>query len=402
MKITKTFIKGLAKPDREQWHWDDQTPGFGLRVWPSGKAVFVLRYRTAAGTQRKLTIGDARIMDPDEARDRARKAMVEVRDGNDPQKDRAVVRKAETIEELCREYMEVQKAHLKPSSYEQAEILNRVHIVPQFGKVKVVELRAEEVERWHRQFTGRGKYAANHAVHQLSHALTWARDVKGWITKNPLTGFRYYRPERRQHILTPQEMRALLAELDRGSNRLWSSRFLFKLLLLTGLRLREWSMAEWSQYNDVMGTLTLPPERTKTGYRVVQLGDEVRIILRQMKSHPKAHERWIFPNEKGTGPTLRCSSVWKLVKKNAGLGNVRLHDLRHTFASYSLLSGANIKEVQRMLGHSSIKSTDRYVGVFDDTIQAAQDVAAKTIRNIAITGHLPTRAAASHALTVAK
>jgi integrase len=402
MKITKTFVKGLAPTDREQWFWDDNAPGFGLRVWPSGRAVFVLRYRTAAGTQRKMTIGDARIMDPDEARDRARKAMVEVRDGSDPQKERAVVRKADTVEDLCREFLEMQKAHLKPSSYELAEGAFRIHIIPQFGKIKVMELRIEEVERWHRQFTSKGRYAANRAVRQLSHALTWARDTKGWITKNPLSSFRYYRPERRQHILTPEEMRALMAELDRGSTRLWSSRFLFKLLLLTGLRLREWSLAEWSQYNDVMGTLTLPPERTKTGYRVVQLGDEVRIILRQMRSHPKAHDRWIFPNELGTGPTLRCSSVWKLVKANAGLGNIRLHDLRHTFASYSLLSGANIKEVQKMLGHSSIKSTDRYIGVFDDSIQAAQDVAAKTIRSIALTGRLPSRTDAAHPFSVAK
>lgn len=402
MKITKTFIKGLAPSDREQWFWDDTAPGFGLRVWPSGRAVFVLRYRTAAGTQRKLTIGDARIMDPDEARDRARKAMVDVRDGQDPQKDRAVVRKADTIEELCREFLEMQKAHLKPSSYEVAEGAFRNHVIPQFGKTKVIELRVEEVERWHRQFTGKGRYAANRAVHQLSHALTWARDTKGWISKNPLKGFRYYRPERRQHVLTPEEMRALLATLDRGSNRLWSAPFLFKLLLLTGLRLREWSLAEWSQYNDVMGTLTLPPDRTKTGYRVVQLGDEVRVILRQMRSHPRAHERWIFPNEKGTGPTRYSSSVWKLLKEKAGLSNVRVHDLRHTFASYSLLSGANIKEVQKMLGHSSIKSTDRYIGVFDDSIQAAQDVAAKTIRSIALTGKLPSRTTTEHPLTAVK
>ena len=165
MKITKTFIKGLEPTPGERWFWDDTVPGLGLRVWPSGKAVFVLRYRTAAGTQRKLTIGDARIMDPDDARDRARKSMVAVRDGADPQKERAVVRKAETVEELCREWLEYQKAHVRKSTYVGADVSFRVHLNPVIGNVKLVELRIEDVERWHRQFSDKGRYAANRAVH---------------------------------------------------------------------------------------------------------------------------------------------------------------------------------------------------------------------------------------------
>jgi len=391
VKINKSYLKTLARPDKETWIKDDAIANLWLRVWPSGKAVWVLRYRTAAGTMRKLVIGDSGTMDPDEAHDRARKATVAIRDGTDPQKDRAVIRRAEDIEGLGKEWLAHQRVHVRDSTYTGYDLAFRIHLNPKFGKVRLHELTSEEVERWHRQYKEGGRYAANSAVHTLSQALTWAQERRGWITKNPLKDFQYFTAQKRQHVLTATQIKDLIAAMDSHTPRRWAGPYLVKMLLFTGLRLREWALADWSQYDDAMGTLTLPEARTKTGARTVQLGDEARIILRQIKSHPQAHKVWIFPNsmKNSDGPMAFPHSYWTALRDRAGLPRLRIHDLRHTFASYALKAGANIKEVQQMLGHSSIKSTDRYVGVFDDQIQQAQSRTAQALMKVALTGQFP-------------
>jgi hypothetical protein len=385
MKLTKTAIRNMTPPAKETWHCDDKLPGFGLRVWPTGKAMFVLRYRTLAGTHRKLIIGDARALDPDEARDLARKKLVAVREGRDPQKERTVLKQAETIDDLATAWLARQKGHVKATTYRGATISWNVHIKPKFGSVKLRELTRDEVSDWHQ--THRRKFAANAAVQELTAALTWAQETKGWLTKNPLKKFRYYANRRRQMVLTPEQIKSLIAALNSETPRRWAAPYLFKLLLFTGLRLREWSMAEWSQFSDTTGTLTL--HDSKTGPRTVQLGEDARIILRQIRSQPKAHDRWIFPNSTSPGPLKFPHSYWNAVRVRVGLPSLRVHDLRHTYATYGLLAGANMKEVQQMLGHRSIKTTERYVGIFDTALQATQGRVSKAILDIALTGQLP-------------
>lgn len=387
MKITKQTIKDIGIPERETWIWDSTLPGFGLRVWPSGRAVYVLRYRTSAGTQRKLTLGDARVMTPDEARDRARKAVVDARDGADPQRERDRRRNSETIADLCAAYTEHQKPHIKPTSRKALDVSFRCHIVPAFGKVKCSELTLEAVSKWHRQ--QRAQYAANKAIIHLSAALNWACDVMEWIPKNPIRKFRYYKGQKRQMILTPDQMRDLLAAIESTYTPRWAAPYLIKIIMITGLRLREWAAAEWWQYNDAAGTLTLPHEKSKTGARTVQLGEDARIMLRQIRSHPLASDTWIFPNMKADEPLLFPHPFWYKVIDKAGLKGLRIHDLRHTFASYSLMTGSTLKEVQEMLGHTQITTTSRYLGVFDEAVQRAQTRSARAILNVALTGHLP-------------
>lgn len=387
MKITKATLKDVGTPDREIWIWDSTMPGFGLRVWPSGRAVYVLRYRTETGTQRKITIGDARTMYPDEARDRARLAIVATKDGKDPQGERARLRHSETIADLVRSYMEYRKPRVKHWSQVNAEASFRNHILPAFGTVKCSELMCDMVAQWHSKQSKR--FAANMAVKHLTAALNWAVDVMGWIPSNPIKTFKYYPEQKRQHILTPKQMHDVLAQIDAQVTRCWAAPYLFKVLMLTGLRLREWASAEWSQYSDNMGTLYLPEDKSKTGERTVQIGEEVRILLRQIRSHPLCDDRWIFPNMKNDGPMLWPQNLWRVITTRAGLPKLRLHDLRHTYATYSLGSGATLREVQDMLGHSQIGTTSRYLGVFDSSVKKAQNKAALMILSAATTGEFP-------------
>lgn len=383
MKITKTYLKNLEKPATEQWIWDDSLPGFGLRVWPSGRAVYVLRYRTAGGTQRKLTINDARVMDPDDARDEARRLLVVIRDGKDPQKARSEARQAHTVQDLRDAYIEHQKVKVKPATLALNKRLWRIHLIPAFGSTKVPELTLEQVERWFQKMAAK-KRTANQSITQLKAAVNWAV-ARGWTKTNPLTAFEMYPNMKRQLILKPEQVKQLVIALDRTETSIWCLPYLYKLLLFTGLRLREWAHAEWSWYSDDMQTLSLPD--SKTGARVVQLGDDAVAIIRQLASHPKRHRRWMFPNSVG-GPVDYSYKYWEDVRAEIGLPNLRVHDLRHTYASYALTQ-ANIKEVQQMLGHASVVTTERYLHVFDDSLQAAQTRAGSFISQLAITGQRP-------------
>lgn len=398
MKITKTTLKSVQPSDKDQWIWDSTLPGFGVRVWPTGRAVYVVRYRTGGGTQRKLTIGDARVMDPDAAREEARRLMGVVREGNDPQKQRSDARAAHTVEDLSRDYLEHQKATVKGSTLDLNRRLWRIHLIPAFGSTKITELSLEQVERWHRKM-GAKKRTANQCVTQLKAAMNWAVG-RGWARKNPLRAFSMYPNLKRQLILQPAQVQQLFVALERTPTTVWSLPYLYKLLMFTGLRMNEWAKAEWSWYSDEMQTLSLPD--SKTGARVVQLGDDAVGLIRQLRAHPRAHRRWMFPNSKGE--PVDCSyKYWDEVRTAIGLPNLRVHDLRHTYASYALTQ-VNIKEVQQMLGHASVVTTERYLHVFDDALQAAQSKAGALMSQLAITGQRPNppEKKAARRLTVVK
>jgi site-specific recombinase XerD len=391
MRITKTSLKALAPRASDYVEWDDALPGFGVRVWPSGKQTYVLMYRTAGGTQRKMTLGQTASMTPDEARDRARKAMVNVRDGQDPHRDKLDRRTADTVAELHEAFMEVysQPRVKKNTEYVYGRLWKQ-YLLPRFGREKIAEVTRDALVKFHGELVDHPR-TANMCLGVMRVAMNIAVE-KGWITKNPALKMKQYPERRRQMILTPEQMRALLAALDRQPPRRWASVMLYKLLLFTGLRLREWSCAEWSWVNEEAGTLSLPD--TKTGARTVHFGDEVRIILRQIKSHPEAHKVWVFPNETREGPLMHPYNCWDDVVIETGLKGLRMHDLRHTYASYSLMSGANIKEVQQMLGHKTLRTTERYVGVFDEAIRSAQSRTASAMMDVATSGQLPVRGAA--------
>ncbi|OXE37457.1 MAG: hypothetical protein CGW95_01525 [Phenylobacterium zucineum] len=391
MKITKNSLKALEPRAKDYVVWDDALPGFGVRIWPTGKQTYVLMYRTAGGTQRKMTVGQAAVMTPDEARDRARKALVDVRDGQDPHRDKIDRRTAETVADLHRAFMEVySQPRVKKNTEEVYGRLWRQYLLPRFGREKLAEVTREALTKFHGELVDHPR-TANMALGVMRVALNIAVE-RGWIAKNPALKMKQYPERRRQMVLTPEQMRALLAAMDRQPPRRWASVFLYRLLLFTGLRLREWAKAEWSWINLDAGMMSLPD--TKTGARVVHFGDEVRVILLQIKSHPLSSKVWVFPNEGHTGPLTHPYNCWDDIVADTGLKGLRMHDLRHTFASYSLLSGANIKEVQQMLGHKTLRTTERYVGVFDETIRSAQSRTASTLMDAAMSGKLPGRVTA--------
>lgn len=368
MKITRQTIKSITPSPVDQWAWDSTVPGFGVRVRPSGTATYVLRYRTTSGTQRKYTIGSADVMSPDEARDRARKLVIDARDGKDPQSDKVTNRHSKSLADLSKAFLEARKPYWKPASYLSYEAAWRNHILPKFGNMKLRDFTADHAEKIMRDL-GERKARANMVLQTLATAFNWAV-AHHWIDQTPVAKVKGYKQVRRQTILKSAQIKDVLHSLDTMSFDAWSAPYLFKALLFSGLRLTEWSMAEWVWYDADNQTLDIPD--TKTGSRTVHVGSTVSDILSDVSQHPRAHKKWIFPNRDGTGPLKWAYKSWCTFRRHMGLDRVRLHDLRHTFATYSLANGASIRDVQHQLGHANIAMTARYLGLMDNGMKSAQ------------------------------
>lgn len=333
--------------------WDDRLPGFGVRVTSGGHRSYVIRYRTEARTDRLMTIGRVSEMHPEDARHLAQERFREIRQGLDPKADRDKRRDAPTMAQLAARFIAEHSVKKRASTAVNYEIAFRLHVLPRMGTMKVRDVSEEDVEKMHREM-GETPIAANRAVAALSKAFSLAERWR-WRDRgtNPCDFVEDYPEETRQRILTPEEV-ARLWEVLRGSNSVASP--LFKLLLLTGCRTAEWRLALWSWVDLDAGTLSLPDRASKTGQRVVSLAPEVVSLLDAL---PRASV-YVLPGETG-GPMKGHQKAWRAIRKAAGLDDVRIHDLRHTFGSWAHRNGMSLKAVADLLGHKQLSTSERYI-----------------------------------------
>lgn len=382
MKLTKRLIEATHPAAKEVWVWDSVLPSFGLRVHPTGTKTFVVRYRTASNTQRKLTIGRTDTFDDvDTARDLARAALAKARDGGDPAKDKTDKRKSASMADLKERHLTLHAAKLKESTRKNYEILWRLHILPKMGSLRVADVTTADVYERHAEM-GETPINANRMLEVLQKAFAIAENL-GWRPRgtNPCAQVQDYPENERQRILTTDEISKLFTALDDLQAKTPTKRHLcnlIRLLMLSGLRVSEWSCAEWSWFSDNMGTLALPD--SKTGARIVHLSDAVCAMLRDMKKD--GHERWIIPNYDATNPLRYPFQQWDTIRNALGLDDVRLHDLRHTVGSLGHMNGLSQREVADMLGHKQMKTTERYLHTYDARKREAANKASDYILNL--------------------
>ena len=333
--------------------WDDRLPGFGVRVTKGGSRSYVIRYRTEARTDRLMTIGRVADMHPDDARELARERFKEIRHGADPKADRDKRRDAPTVNDLASRFIAEHSVKKRASTAVNYELGFRLHVLPRMGSMKVRDVSEEDVEKMHREMI-QTPIAANRVVAALSKAFNLAERWK-WRARgtNPCEFVEDYPEETRQRILTPDEV-ARLWDVLQGSNSVAAP--LFKLLLLTGCRTGEWRLALWSWLDLDAATLSLPDRASKTGQRVVSLAAEVVQILSAL---PRSSV-YVLPGETG-GPMKGHQKAWRAIRKSAGLDDVRIHDLRHTFGSWAHRNGLGLKAVADLLGHKQLSTSERYI-----------------------------------------
>jgi integrase len=375
MRLTEKRIRDAKADGTEAFLWDDEVPGLGVRVRASSKS-YVLRYRVGGGrraTQRRSALGKCSVLLLADARAMAREYLLEVAKGGDPFGNRRAKRDAPTVTNLLDRYLsDHARPHKKPRSVEEDERLIRLHLSPALGRRKVAEVTRDEIDRWHKSMKATPG-AANRARALLSKAMNLA-EVWGWRPdgSNPV---RHIKPFKEsdgvERFLSPAELRAL-GEALRGFEAEGGSPYAaaaIRFLALTGARRSEVLSLRWDYVDFEEVRLNLPD--SKTGKKAIPLNAAALAVLAAL---PRiVGNPHVFPGGKDDGHIVDLKRPWMLVRKRAGLGDVRLHDLRHSFASLGAGSGMGLPVIGALLGHKEARTTQRYAHLSDDPLRAASE-----------------------------
>jgi len=415
-RLTKRVVDGAAPAEGLYRLWDAELKGFGLKVTPSGAKTYVIAYRAGGGrggTKKEYTLGRHGALTPEQARDDARRLLAEVAQGGDPQGDRAKRRGEMNVADLCDLYLTEGTATKKASTLATDRGRITSHIKPVLGKKSVSSVTASDVERFMRAVAD-GK-TAKEPVKLGKRAVRHVKGGKGTATRtvgllggifsfavrhglradNPVTGVTRYKDGRCERFLSAAELgklgEALAAEEAEGGNRLGLA--VIRLLITTGARKGEIEGLRWDEIDFERSALRL--RDSKTGAKVVAIGAPALAVLAQVQKLAKAAQAeaekeakakgqpvpkpspWAFPAGRGSeGHWIGTPKLWAKVKKAAGLGDVRLHDLRHTYASLAVgaAGGAqSLAVIGKLLGHADVRTTARYAHLGDDPLRQAAD-----------------------------
>lgn len=380
MRLTKRFVENatVTGKGRESWYMDDEVRGLGLRVWKTGDKLvrsYALRYRKN-GPPRKLKIGDASRMSLDQARKEARRLLAMVDRGEDPIAQREDDRQAPTVADLVERYLKYHTSRNK-SRDQTARIIKR-YVLPALGKKKVADVTRPDVESLKHSITSAGKpIAANRVLAILSSMMTYAEEV-GWRLErsNPCRRVRRNPENKRERYLTTAELERLGAALNAAEGKEHPSALAaIRLLLLTGCRKGEILTLRWEHVDLQRGLLLLPD--SKTGAKTVPLGAPAVALLNgltRVEGNP-----YVCWGERPGGHLIGLYRAWNRLREAAGLADLRIHDLRHSFASVGAGSGLGLPIIGRLLGHATPITTARYAHLADHPVQRAADAIAGEI-----------------------
>jgi integrase len=398
-KLTKRTVDAAKVEEKRYVLWDSEISGFGLRVSPSGKKTYVLKYRVGggrAGRVRWAVIGTHGNITPDQARDIARTWAADVAQGGDPAAIKAEARKAPTVKELMESYLSDHVARKNKASTE-ADVRRMVSkiILPALGKLKVADVTRGDIARFHNGLAS-APYQANRALAALSKAFNlaevWGMRPDG---SNPCQKVERFKEKARERFLSAAEFQALGEALSKAereplpvTDKTGKERLLrinpqairaIRLLIFTGARVGEILSLRWEYIDKDAGRANLPD--SKTGKKVIQLPPPALEVLEGI-DQPESGEGFVIRGGDGTDhdtPLVNLKDPWGAIRTAAGLDGVRLHDLRHAFASIAVSGGLSLPMIGALLGHRETKTTQRYGHLSDDPQKAAADLIASRI-----------------------
>lgn len=376
--LTNHFVRTATCPagKGKTEFFDARQKGFLLEVRASGGKTFYQRYSDDHGRKRQLKIGPADVLSLDQARQKAKAILAQVHLGDDPQVKRQEKRAILTLTELVQQHY-LPHAQRTKRSWKTDEIMLRVHILPALGTKPVDTITAEQIAALSQRMTAKG-YAAgttNRIVILLRYIFNLARRWKILgVTDNPTADLTLAPTQHRERFLTAEEVQALRNALREDENQIAAQAIW--LLLLTGARRNEITHAKWEYIDWQRKTLLVP--LSKSGKpRLISLNPPALALLKTIA--PVPGNPFIFPSPITGEPSPSLHYPWVRIRDRAGLKDMRLHDLRHSFASFLVNNGQSLYVVQQLLGHTQVRTTQRYAHLAQETLAQAVELAGNVI-----------------------
>jgi integrase len=343
--------------------------GFELKLTPKGKIVYRVDYRIN-GRRRWLTIGNSGTT-PEQARALAAQALQTVATGNDPAETVAEQKHGVTVAELAVRYLDTHAATKKKarSANEDARLIEKL-INPAFGKRKLASITRADVAKLHHDMR-ETPYQANRVLTLLRKMMNLA---ESWglrpINSNPCTHIEKFKEEKRRRFLDADELSRLgsaLKEAEEAGREPVQALAAIRLLIFTGARLNEVLAAKWAYIKHDRGVLELPD--TKTGFKQIPLSTPALEVIDNLPIVPE--NDYLIPGWKPGAHYVGLQDVWERIRAAAGLNDVRIHDLRHTFASVGAMSNLGLPIIGGLLGHTNAATTQRYAHLQVDPLHNA-------------------------------
>lgn len=376
-KISKRTVDALQPGDRDRYLWDDVQTGFGLKVTPAGRKVFILQYRIGgrAGRTRRLTLGALGKITPDAAREDAKRLLRDVAAGRDPASERDKRKRELSLGAVLDRFLAEHVAtKLRSRTNEEYRRLVRLYVPSSLRARQISDVEQADIARLHHELADK-PYQGNRTIALLSILFNWA-EKHGLrpAGANPCRHIEKYKEVRRERFLSPQELSELGNALAKSEQAVFAVSAV-RLLLFTGARLSEILTLRWQWIDMERGVARLPD--SKTGAKTLYLNAPALAVLNetpQLEGNP-----FVICGEKPGAHLVNLQKPWRSIREAAGLSDVRLHDLRHTFASVGAGGGASLPMIGALLGHSQPQTTDRYAHLASDPLRAASDAIARQI-----------------------
>ncbi len=404
MKLTKRNIDLVQPKAKAYFLWDDELIGFGLSVSPNGAKSYVVKYRAGRGRKapsRRMVIARVGKVTPDEARTQARTLIAEAALGGDPIMQDKAERQALTFAELAELYMERHmRPKRKPRSVEYYESVLRNNLLPALNRKRAQDVTRLDVSRLHHELATTPAHA-NRVIAVLCAIYSYAEREELWLdVKNPARRIEKYKENARERYLLSDELASLGQAIRKGetvglswqvddskptskhtpkNNRTTKldpyAAAALRLLIFTGARLREILHLKWEHVDLERGMLFLPD--SKTGKKTIVLNAPALQILSNL---PRSLDTpFVIAGQKAGQPRADLKRPWDAVREEAGLEGVRLHDLRHNFASIGAGGGLGLPIIGKLLGQTQASTTQRYAHLDNDPVRRASNTIASQI-----------------------
>lgn len=378
VSLDAAFVRSAQCPEGKSRtdFFDSNIKGFVLEARTTGGKTFYLRYRDAHGRQRQHKIGDAQSISFDKARSAAERLRSQVVLGENPAEAKKIKRSIPTIAEFYKDtYLPYLQSYRRNMQSDFS--FHHTHLLPRFGSKHLDEITQQDVifAQQSMRTAGYAAGTANKFIVQIRYMYNVAKKAKiPGAEFNPAAGVKQYNVEGRERFLTQEEIQRLRDAVEKSQSK--QLKYIVALLLMLGCRKMELLNAKWEHFDLDRRTWKIPLSKSGKS-RHVPLSITVVSVLEQLP-------RWkgcpyVIPNPRTRLPLSDFHAPWHTACRKAGLKDVRIHDLRHTFASNLVNAGHSLFVVSRALGHANISQTARYSHLSDDTLLAAADAAANAM-----------------------